>query len=87
MKMKKYYQRKIEILNRKLKKEIREVGRERQAKEEAIKYIYELLKQLGGRAEIRFRDLGRQQGKIICKVRKRNGSIRMWIEYDEERKE
>ena len=85
--MKGYYQRKIKGLERALEIRNRELQKERAASREAERYIYALLRLLGGRAVVRIRDLGKQTGKVICDVHQGAGKIWMRIDYFRENRE
>lgn len=77
--MKGYYQKKINSLEQALERKQREAGRERNARREAERYIYALLKQMGGHATVKVKELQYQPGRIICYVGK-PGRIRMQID-------
>lgn len=61
--MKGYYQKRIHQLETELERRQREIAKERKAREEAERYIYELLRHMGGHALIWTRNLGRQKWK------------------------
>lgn len=81
--MKGYYQKRIHQLETELERRQREIAKEHKAREEAERYIYELLRHMGGHALIWTRNLGRQNGKMVCNVDQRRGIVRMKIVYDE----
>nr|WP_185911930.1 hypothetical protein [Clostridium sp. Marseille-P7770] len=80
--MKGYYQKKIRTLERALEKALREVQRERSAREEASRYIYALINRMGGHAAVHIRDLQRQNGRVMCRVNRTEGLVRMSIQYE-----
>ena len=84
--MKGYYERKIRNLEEALEKAIQETERERSAREEATRYIYALLDQMGGHAFVRIEELQQQDGQLMCRVNRAVGVVRMNIEKKESRK-
>ena len=65
-----------------LEKALNEVKAERSARDEAVRYIYVLLKLVGGHAIVHTRDLQRQKGRVMCNVSRGTGIVRMHIDYD-----
>ena len=80
--MKGYYQKRIKSLETALEKALNEVKAERSARDEAVRYIYVLLKLMGGHAIVHTRDLQRQKGRVMCNVSRGTGIVRMHIDYD-----
>lgn len=80
--LKGYYERKIRNLEEALERALQETERERSAREEATRYIYALLKLMGGHAIVHTRDLQRQKGRVMCNVSRGTGIVRMHIDYD-----
>ena len=60
--MKGYHERQIRNLEEALERELQETERERSAREEATRYIYALLKQMGGHTIVRVEELQQQEG-------------------------
>ena len=84
--LKGYYERKIRNLEEALEKALQETERERSAREEATRYIYALLKQMGGHTIVRVEELQQQDGQLMCRVNRAAGDVRMNIEKKESRK-
>ena len=84
--LKGYYERKIRNLEEALEKALQETERERSAREEATRYIYALLKQMGGHTIVRVEELQQQDGQLMCRVNRVAGVVRMNIEKKESRK-
>lgn len=84
--LKGYYERKIWNLEEALEKALQETERERSAREEATRYIYALLKQMGGHTIVRVEELQQQDGQLMCRVNRAAGVVRMNIEKKESRK-
>lgn len=85
-KLKGYYERKIRNLEEALEKALQETERERSAREETTRYIYALLKQMGGHTIVRVEELQQQDGQLMCRVNREAGVVRMNIEKKESRK-
>lgn len=71
--LKGYYERKIRNLEEALERALQETERERSAREEATRYIYALLKQMGGHTIVRVEELQQQEGQLMCRVNRAAG--------------
>lgn len=66
-----------------LKRKIAELRKERAANEEAARYMYVLIRKLGGKVEIKAEELERQQGKLVVSYRKGRRYIKLWIDDEQ----
>lgn len=80
--LKGYYERKIRNLEEALEKALQEAEREQSAREEATRYIYALLKQMGGHAIVLAEELQQQDGQFMCRVNRAAGVVRMNIQHE-----
>lgn len=85
-KFEKPYQKRVEILERQLQKKVEELRKERECNAEALRYLFVLVGQLGGRAEVRLSELKDQNGEVICRVDKEEGVVVLKIGREKRRR-
>ena len=80
------YLERIDILEEKLKMKVEELRKERECNAEALRYLFVLVGQLGGRAEVRLSELKDQNGEVICRVDKEEGVVVLKIGREKKRR-
>ena len=78
------YLKRIEILENQLRKKTEELRKERECNKEALRYIFYLVSELGGRVEVNLSALSDQKGELKCRIRKAESVVILRIGAERE---